>query len=630
MTKADRIEKYIINLNERENLKELGKEGYERKQMLDLGINSPTLFFVSDYAFHDFILSLGYGDSLKKPLIYDEQQELADAILKEDLLDEILSDIEIEYKKLTLHDKYPLVEIRLSNKDQDRRYLEQVKPVLIYKLEDLITEIKKAWIRALDGLERPVIVQVVQIFPYDISGYAYVDSDVDNIEVNSIFGLWLNNEKVDHYDICFADFKTLKTRRYVVGKQKSMMVKSGKEIKEMSIGEDWINAYKLSKTQLQKVLNISKELAQLFNKAVEFSFGFYKNKVYLHDLKELKTDLEEDEYFFADDFFDSSSELELDGFKNQVEAISSMELPFFLSNDLKVIEKKVEEASGKTLISKRLHRDLSEKPLIDQIKDNAKLFYNLEDINKFYKLLDKADGVSIELSKFTKVSGNINEKSSEKVYQILQENLKRVTSYLDSLRGKDVILRLSSLRTDNKKTKPRFLLNFSKTVDLSPLRRVGLEIMLMKELLNKYNFENISFQLPSLSTLEEFQYLHNLFNLSGIPYLKSDKAHFYLNLSTPSLLFEINQKNFSKNNLLNGVVISLDEFMNHFFGKSSFSPRDADQIINFFKGKLKTFKDSKQVDSIFAVGDNIELGKKLLELNPYAIVVNYLDSAEQF
>src|SRR5690606_7901180 len=210
--------------------------------------------------------------------------------------------------------------------------------------------------------------QVVQIFPYDISGYAYVDSDVDNIEVNSIFGLWLNNEKVDHYDICFADFKTLKTRRYVVGKQKSMMVKSGKEIKEMSIGEDWINAYKLSKTQLQKVLNISKELAQLFNKAVEFSFGFYKNKVYLHDLKELKTDLEEDEYFFADDFFDSSSELELDGFKNQVEAISSMELPFFLSNDLKVIEKKVEAASGNTLRSKRLHRDLSEKPLIDQIK----------------------------------------------------------------------------------------------------------------------------------------------------------------------------------------------------------------------------------------------------------------------
>ena len=282
-------EKYIATLSDSSFLEELGREGFERKALMSFGLKSPKMLFVRGNAFSDQVARLGYAKNTKKGLSFEDQQNLRERLLKGPLLSEIEDTLESEYKLWKMDEKHPLVEIRLANKDDDLQYMEQIHPVVIKNFESFVAEIKKTWADAVSRLQGDVIVQVTEIPLYDSTGFVYVNRNANSIEINSVYGLWLGDD-LESFDVCFASLKDLEIEKYVLGTQRFMAVKNGTSVQNVDVSEEWIKSYKLSQSQIKKLLRACRDLSQKLNKSLELSFGVHKNNFYIHDLKNLKTD----------------------------------------------------------------------------------------------------------------------------------------------------------------------------------------------------------------------------------------------------------------------------------------------------------------------------------------------------
>lgn len=603
-------EKYIATLSDTSLLEELGREGFERKTFISLGFKSPRMIFIRSNAFYDQIASLGFDKNIKKGLNFEDKQELKDGLLNRALLPEIHDELESEYNLWKMDEKHPLVEIRLSNKDNDLQYMEKIVPIVIKNFEDFTKAIRKTWADAVEAMQSDAIVQVTEIPVYDSTGFVYVNVESRSIEINSVYGLWLG-DNIESFDVCFASYDNLEVEKYVLGTQQFMSVKSGGAVQNVNVSDEWIKSYKLSQSQIKKLLKASKDLSVKLNRSIEFSFGVHKNVFYIHDLKNLKTDFYKDEYDFSENFFfDQDS----NGFKNDVEAIANLELPFFLREDMSSIEKNVESGSQKDLIVNRLKKTLKGNPF----KNST--YKKLNTPNQIYQE-DKFDGFLIEFESFLKSVNNLDKASPEAIYNALKQNVSTAQKYFENLQSfeKEIILKLSNLSSNlsDRRFETSYL---AKTLEIMPLRRVGLEIVMFKGILETSNLNDISLSLPALRTFEELEFVLSILDLSELNIIKENKSKLYVDLSIPSMLFEYSRENMPKKYLMDGIVIDLHTFMKSFLDKKVFTERDYGVASAYLETNIDSLKNKTEKVILISRGENDS--ELISNLNPSVLVLD--------
>ena len=604
-------ENYIITLEDSKATTDIGLEGFERGKIKSLGLKSPRMLFVLDNAFRDFISYIGYKKELTRGLSYDEVQSLSEKILKKDLPLEMQEEFESDYQTWKMNDKHILLEIRLSNKDNNLNYIENVKPQIVSSFDQLLVEIKKCWVKALDEHTQSVVVQITEIPTYDVSGFAYINKEIGTLEVNCLYGLWVNQEKLSEYDICFVDLETSDLSNYTIGNQKGMVVKEGRKLKEVPVSNEWRRSAKLSKSQLRNLINKSKELSKVLNRSIEFSFGIQKNHIYIHDLKNLTSIELDDEYTFADDFF---LDRKNNDFQNEIDAISNMELPFFLREDIKTIEENIDRSSKKNLFVDRLKKDLKKR------KRSFKSDYKkIDTINELFSKEDEYNGFLIEFEIFLKTVNSLEKTSPELIHSILINSANSIENYFKSFTGinKEVILKLSKLGNKLEENKnPHY---FSNTLDLVPLRKLGLEILIFKKILKEGSVNLPSLSLPSLRSFEEMEYVLSILSLSEIEEISKDSVKLYVDLSIPSMLFEYSREKLPKKYLLDGVIVDLNLFMKTFLNKRVFTERDYQISVEYLKANLKSVKNN--ISNLTLIVRDIQQSDEIIsQLKPDRVV----------
>lgn len=603
-------EKYIATLTDTSFIEELGKEGFERKILASSGLKSPKMIFLRSNAFFDQVSHLGYGKSIKKGISFEEKQELKSNILNSKMLPAIEDSLEEEYKSWRMEEKNPLVEIRLANKDEDESYMEQIHPVVITSFKDLTDEVRKSWIDAVDNLRSEVIIQITEIPVYDSTGFVYVNRNTNSVEINSVYGLWLGDD-LESFDVCFANLKTLEIEKYILGTQRFMAVKSGKSLKNVEVSDEWIRSYKLSQSQLKKLLKSSRDLSQKLSRSIEFSFGVYKNDLFVHDLKNLKTDFYSEEYEFSDNFFFETGD---NGFKSDIEAISNLELPFFLRESPQTIEQSLNSSKQKDSIASRLKRTLTQSVFK----------------NPTYKKLSTPDqifqeegflGYLMEFDLFLKSVNNLDKASAEVLYNAIKQNVGVAQKFFSSLNNfeKEIILRLSDLLINGSDRMLETSM-LAKNMEILPLRRVGLEIVVFKNIIEKSSLKDISLSLPPLRSFEELEFVMSILDLSELNIIKSDKSKLYVDLSIPSMLFEYSRKDLPKKYLLDGVVIDLSVFMKCFFEKRVFTDRDYKVAKDYLKTNLNSV--TNKINKVILLSSTEVNSELVSTLNPSVLVVD--------
>lgn len=607
------IEKYILELSDKRTIEEIGKEGFERVKIHKVGFKSPRMFFLLDSAFRDFISYISFNKQIKSGLSFDEIEDLKFKILKsKSLPDNLYNELENEYKTWRMKEKHLVIETRLSNVDNNPSYIESVNPIVVGSFEDLIKSIKEAWVSALSKISGNIVVQITEIPSYDFSGFVYINDKTEKIEVNTVYGLWVNNEKVEHYDLCIANLNSLDVENYVIGDQSSMKTKSGNHLLDIPVSDEWRKNYKLSQTQLKNILTKSRDLAKILKKPLEFSFGIYKNDLYIHDLRDFKSDFFNEEYVFSEDFFGSTN-ININNFKNDLDAISNIELPFFLREEISTIEENIDKSSNKNLFVNRLKGGISLNK-----RDSSNDYRRVRSVNEILKKEKDYSGFLVDFEILLSTVNNLEKSSPEKIYNILKQNVNSIQNHFKGLSSieKEIILKLTKLTNKNESANTKF---FTKTLDLVPLRSIGLEILIFKNLIENEFLKNLSLSLPALRSFEEMEFVLSILNLSEFNAVKNNTAKIYADLSIPSMLFEYSKEDLPKKYLMDGILIDLQEFMKSFLNKKVFTERDYDLANQYLLQNIHSVRNKS--DKLILITKNVSENKKILStLSPDLVV----------
>lgn len=601
-------QKYIVNLKKSFNFPDLGREGFERKILNNIGLKSPNIFFINDLAFRELISELGFHKEIKKGLSFDEREELKESIQNSKLPENIINEIEKEFELWKIEVNHPLVEIRLANVDGEKRYLEKVSPIILNDIESFIKELKRQWIHAISKARENILIQVTEIPNYDISGMVYVDRDYGSIEINCLNGLWINGYKESIPDIYFGNIEKMRIEKFIPGKQSTMLVRSGKGLEKVRIGGEWQKGEKLNSAQIEFILGKCVDLSNsFFRRSFEFSFGIINNKLFIHDFKSID-DEDSSEYFFTEDFFSSISKQ--DTFQNEIEAISELELPFFLTEDITAIENVISKYSVRSNMRNILKKELT-------IRSSKIVEY--KKMNSLNETFDEHfQGYFYEFEIFLRTINNLKQSSPSTIYNIYKNSFDSIKKYFGEFvfPGKEVVLQLSSLSEIQKK-------NYKLDRDipeLKNLREIGLEILLFKKISENRDHQ-VSLCLPPLRSIEEMTFVTSILKLTEINSIKNNKSMFYVDLSVPSLLFEYSKEDLPKKYLLDGVVIDFSFFLQSFFNKNTFSKRDYRVGIEYLKTNLLNVKN--KFPKLLIILDN-EYDFEMVEcLQPTTIICNF-------
>lgn len=603
-------EKYLYELGISRPPKFLGREGFERGQIHKSGLSSPRMFFIKSEFFEEFLAEHDFSLRNKGVLSYDEIEEISEMIRKSRLPEKLEDIINDKYKEWRVEDKHLMVEVRLSNVDENVRYIEKMKSIMVRNLDDLILEIKRSFIQGLKFRLSEIVVQVTQVYSYDVTGFLYLNKTSGEVEIDSVYGLWFNDEKIEYYDYCLANLETLGIKKYVTSNQREMFLKNGDKIEKVEVAENWRKADKISLTKLKELLNKSKTLLSLIDESFEFSFGIYKNKIYIHDLKKLADGSEDNGYYFSDDFLEFAKQN--GDFKSQADIISKIELPSFLQEDVSEVKMRIDRSSEKGLFVDRLKEGIKKLPKLE-----SDFYYKVQKLNDIFEMEGRVKGFLIDFDILMSVANDFESKNSEEVFRIINQNVSSAERYIKSVSKVDgeIILKFSRLLSDNDDSFNNKY--FTKTIDLLSLKRLSSEILIFKKIFKDRNYKNFSISLPHLRTFEEMDFVINILGLSKDVSIQEDRIKLYVDLSIPSMLFEYSGNTIPIKYLLDGIIIDFSLFLQNFFQKKLFTPRDYKIGSEYLQQNLDSIQNKIKDLRIIAFEDEFEYLEKL---NPSVII----------
>jgi phosphoenolpyruvate synthase/pyruvate phosphate dikinase len=573
-----------------------GQEGYERFVLKNLGLNSAKIFFVTDQAFYEVFTSLGLLYEISKLHKNSKKLERTEilkniytTIEESDIDNIILAELEESLDRYKILESDPMLEIRLSNSDIVKHYIENSFPQIINNKFELAEIIKKTWnsifkdphlVREFittGGLNQ-ITVQVLKVLPYEIMGHVYAYKNLPTVEVNATYGIWLNDKYLNAYDVYTIQKDKNKVIDIKIGNQNKMVVRNGNSLVETEVAPSWQSREKLSQSQIKKVVDAAKKLETYLHKSVEFSFGFYKGELYIHDLKTINSISKNEDNATAPDH--------------------SIKQLFELPEERELFVSKPADENHKLL--HRLKTVLGEES--DNSADKKRSFKIINNLVEKDILKDKDLYKGSHIA-FQNIVSNKTLFQFSNDYDLLIDDVDESAAAFYKLDFKELIINIDTKNGNLVKDNHLIITAFE----------------YLNQLKERYDFQNISTSISSISSVDFLEVYIDLISKYKELYIKEK---LYLTLDTLSLLSQIAvNSGAGLVEILENIVIDFNELIKSYYNKSKFTKNEVENFILFLSGYVNDIKRLKFNVYIKFEGANELLGR-ISSLNPNGFILN--------
>jgi hypothetical protein len=606
----------------------LGDLGVKYAELL----SAPSTFFLTTSAFDTFLLATEIAEEIQELLAqvklnsYQENVKIAsqisDLIMAQDIPQIILRPLEQTYRNLIKGNNSPLIKVKPSTivplKNQSDNY-KQISHTYVSGFETLVHTIKLAWTTLFiaEDLEHRVRtfykgdlscgVIVQEVLHPEVSGKIYLTKK--EATITSCFGIAEALENVsDSSDTYIVDYLEDKIKSKVVRNQNKMFIRNinvadtANFYIPVNVSKDQKGVQKLSDTLILKMSEDSKKLFTLTQN--QFAIGYA---------------IEAGQIFYTDIIFSPvNDEVQMKA-KRTVEIKKQSEEYF--EPDIDAITKEVFEDL------ETLKEEQNVVSNAAQVKASTKESYNLkEEKNKLRTKINilmqnnkpsdlilgrEFDGVAISgtsiLKKFEKLPDEVLG-NAKKLRELSEKYSQEILTFGKSFKNNRLFYYFSNLYSDKAETDGDLRL-------LSDPKIFYTELLGLQLAENEYGVVVEDLVFSGIRSVENFELLLKQFK--SIHFSKKNKRRFFLEISNPSILLELDDID---EKLVDGVVVNVPKLFEEFFKVHSFKNIKESQLKKLIQ-RLLVLKN-KDFETILFISslDEVVL-EQLYKLDPEALLL---------
>jgi hypothetical protein len=595
-------------------------------------ISAPNTFFVTTAAFDTFLLATEIAEEIQELLSkvrlnsYQDNVKVADRIseliMAQDIPQIILRPLEQTYRNLIKGNNSPLIKVKPSTivplKNQSDSY-KRISHTYVSGFETLVHTIKLAWTTLFiaEDLEYRVktfykgdlscAVIVQEVLHPEVSGKINLSKKLT--EVTACFGIdeALENS-LDSSDTYILDYTDNKIKSKVVRNQSKMFIRNinltdtEKFYIQVNVSRDQKTAQKLSDTLLLKISEDSKDLFDLAQNqfsigyAVEAGQIFYTDIIYSEQREEIS--LSKTKKLESKPVAEEVSEPDMEAITQEV--FEDLEK---LKNEQKIT---VDEKNEKTA--------KAEKYNLKDEKNNLRTKINiLMQDNKPTDLIlgREFDGVAISgtsvLKKFDRLPDEVLG-NSKKLRELSEKYSQEILTFGKSFKNNRLFYYFSNLYSDKSEADGDLRLLFDSKIFYTEL--LGLQLAE-----SEYGVVVEDLVFTGIRSIENFQSLVKQYK--EIHFSKKNKRRFFLEISNPSILLELDDIN---EKLVDGVVVNVPKLFQEFFKVNSFKNIKESQLKKLVQ-RLLVLKERNFETILFISSLDETVLEQLYKLDPEGLLL---------
>lgn len=646
---------------EPKNIKEkdfelVGREAIDIAFLVKENIPIPSSFIVSTLAFDNFVISNNLVTSiasyLKKvrPFIKQTALEASNGITKlimdGQISDDLYSEVELSYKRLSLNNENPIVTVLNSNIIEERFVPESngiAQEFFLQGIEDLITHLKQGWANLFSAEalefrangyykgEISVGLIVQKLIRTEVSGVSEsaTENSRNEIKIQGVYGIE-NLDSIQFRDTYILDKKSNKIKAKQVVEQDFMYIHEVNPFKtekttKVDLSAGWKKNQKLDDESIVFIGSLTKRIEQLFRQDVSIKWGIEAGKLYILSLNPLNL----------------TSQLVAEATKKQ--KVKKQE-PVKVKKDMDLLVKEVLES---TKVQNNINQEVSsiDLPIID--KEQSVKDFDLKHIDDFsyasslyldISLMETKhlnalshfagsffDGTQVILNNKILPEEHIDNK--RELVKLMDQYSLDISTAARCAIHKPMIYQLSTiskselnqLNIDSSKYKYNLDERF---IDFP--ESLGIEIMALKKSRIQHNTRNLHVCISGLRNLSNLEDIEKVFSASGLR--RSSSFKIYTEVCIPSFIFELDR---IEKNKIDGVVVNYSKLVKSLAFRSEIRTVDHQVGLRALELISQICQD-KNIEFIVRVGNLIDdLLKKIKQLKPQAIIFSSIPSVDQ-
>jgi hypothetical protein len=597
-------------------------------------ISAPNAFFITTAAFDTFLLATEIAEEIQELLSkvrlnsYQENVKVADQIseliMSHDIPQIILRPLEQTYRNLIKGNNSPLIKVKPASivplKNQSDSY-KSISHTYVSGFDTLVNTIKLAWttlfiaedleyrVRTMYKGDLSCAVIVQEVLHPEVSGKINLSKKLT--EVTACFGIdeALENS-LDSSDTYILDYIDNKIKSKVVRNQSKMFIRNinltdtEKFYLPVNVSRDQKSAQKLSDTLLMKISEDSEDLYDIAENKFTIGYAIEAGKIFYTDI--IYTEQKEE--------ISLSKVKKLEGTKQSGAVVTESIEP-----DMEAITKEVfedlEKLKAEQVVDteKKLEAKDTKYNLKDE-KDNLRTKINiLMQDNKPSDLIlgREFDGVAISgtsvLKKFDKLPDEVLG-NAKKLRELSEKYSQEILTFGKSFKNNRLFYYFSNLYTEKSEADGDLRLLFDQKIFYTEL--LGLQLAE-----SEYGVVVEDLVFTGIRSIENFESLVKQYK--GIHFSKKNKRRFFLEISNPSILLELDDID---EKLVDGVVVNVPKLFQEFFKVNSFKNIKESQLQKLIQ-RLLVLKDRNFETILFLSSLDETVLEQLFKLDPEGLLL---------